>query len=371
MKICHTFYEKKKFGGSETYFRILRKQSAHKHHIAYVDKSFQYKESFENFYEGFSRLVDSLRQKGFDVIHNHFFIPAFFSEERGLPNMLTSHCMLSEEFLWSVNDAANPAEARAMKLSSRLFGQAETNMYPRIRNIQVFSDFHRREIEAIGGKATKVPIILDASYFGKKPKEQARASASIPNKFTILFSGRPTYYKGLHILLEGFGSMKGEDIQLVILSEDISVDDGMIVHKPCISTERNPKKISTQRFDNSRVIIRRTGSRERLADYYSSADVFICPSLYESVGYVNLEAMASRVPIVASDTCGIPEFVINGKTGLLFEPGNPQDLIEKVLKLRENKPLADKIRENQRQFVSQFDVRKNIKTIDRTYEEIK
>src|SRR3989344_2470459 len=136
MKICHTFYEKKKFGGSETYFRILRKQSAHK----------------------------------------HFFIPAFFSEERGLPNMLTSHCMLSEEFLWSVNDAANPAEARAMKLSSRLFGQAETNMYPRIRNIQVFSDFHRREIEAIGGKATKVPIILDASYFGKKPKEQARAS---------------------------------------------------------------------------------------------------------------------------------------------------------------------------------------------------
>ena len=58
---------------------------------------------------------------------------------------------------------------------------------------------------------------------------------------------------------------------------------------------------------------------EKVREVYSLADVFVCPSIYEPLGIVNLEAMACGTAVVASRVGGIPEVVIDGETGILVD----------------------------------------------------
>jgi len=63
----------------------------------------------------------------------------------------------------------------------------------------------------------------------------------------------------------------------------------------------------------------------KIREILSAATVFVCPSVYEPLGIVNLEAMACATAVVASDVGGIPEVVADGETGLLvhYEPADP------------------------------------------------
>ena len=58
-------------------------------------------------------------------------------------------------------------------------------------------------------------------------------------------------------------------------------------------------------------------SRSDVRQLYSHAALFVCPSVYEPFGIINLEAMACERPVVASAVGGIPEVVVHGETGLL------------------------------------------------------
>src|SRR5262249_14309931 len=60
------------------------------------------------------------------------------------------------------------------------------------------------------------------------------------------------------------------------------------------------------------------------------AAVFVCPSIYEPMGIVNLEAMACETAVVASRVGGIPEVVADGETGFLVEPANAGELAARV-----------------------------------------
>jgi glycosyltransferase involved in cell wall biosynthesis len=84
-------------------------------------------------------------------------------------------------------------------------------------------------------------------------------------------------------------------------------------------------------------------SNEEIPEYMAQADLFALPSLSESFGIVNIEAMASGLPIITTNVGGLPEIVINGKNGFLVEPKNSKALAEKVILLLNDIDLCKKI----------------------------
>jgi starch synthase len=82
--------------------------------------------------------------------------------------------------------------------------------------------------------------------------------------------------------------------------------------------------------------------RDEVRQVLSHSTVFVCPSVYEPLGIVNLEAMACATAVVASDVGGIPEVVADGRTGLLahYDPEAP-GAFEDELAAAVNTLLAD------------------------------
>lgn len=82
---------------------------------------------------------------------------------------------------------------------------------------------------------------------------------------------------------------------------------------------------------------------EKVPEYMAVSDVFVLPSLSEGFPVVNLEAMASGLPIVATKVGGVPEIIKDGKNGFLVESKNPERIAERILLLLKNDELRERM----------------------------
>ncbi len=84
-------------------------------------------------------------------------------------------------------------------------------------------------------------------------------------------------------------------------------------------------------------------SEENLDKFQVIADCAVFPSLYEPFGIVVLESFATRVPVVVSDTGGLPEVVEHGKTGIVTKVGNPTSLARGIIEALKNHDYVQKL----------------------------
>ncbi len=136
-----------------------------------------------------------------------------------------------------------------------------------------------------------------------------------PARPYVLFVGRITRQKGLTYLLDA-APLIDPDAQLVICAGAADT--------PELAAEIAAKLEQVERARGGVVWIERMLGRPELIQLLSHAAVFACPSIYEPLGIVNLEAMACATAVVATATGGIPEVVEDGVTGLLV-PFDPVD----------------------------------------------
>ena len=85
------------------------------------------------------------------------------------------------------------------------------------------------------------------------------------------------------------------------------------------------------------------GFRDDVESVYTAADVFVCPSDFESYGLANLEAMACALPVVSTCRGGPSETIAEGLTGYLVDPGDVDALAERVLQLLNDAPLRKRM----------------------------
>ena len=115
-----------------------------------------------------------------------------------------------------------------------------------------------------------------------------------------------------------------------------------------------------------------TGFREDVPDLLASLDVLVLPSLLEDpLPRVVLEAMALSRPVVASAVGGIPEIVVDGKTGFLVPPGAPPRMAEAIVALLEDPALATKMGEAGRNRVeTRFSLQSHVTAVQAFYERL-
>jgi starch synthase len=135
----------------------------------------------------------------------------------------------------------------------------------------------------------------------------------------VLFVGRITRQKGIDVLLD---AALGLDPEAELVIRAGSPDT------PELAAEV-AQKIERVREQRPVVWIDRMLEREELVQLHSHATVFCCPSVYEPLGIVNLEAMACETPVVASRVGGIPE-VVDERNGVLVPPRDPAALAEAI-----------------------------------------
>jgi starch synthase len=129
-----------------------------------------------------------------------------------------------------------------------------------------------------------------------------------PDRPSVVFVGRITRQKGLPLFLRACAALP-PDVQIVLCAGAPDT--------PEIEAEVEALAGSLAHDRTGVVWIREMLPRRDVVTLLTAATVFACPSIYEPLGIVNLEAMACETAVVATATGGIPEVVVHGETGLL------------------------------------------------------
>jgi starch synthase len=246
--------------------------------------------------------------EGADVVHSHTWYANLAGHLAGLlhdvPHVLSAHSL----------EPLRPWKAEQLGGGYALSSWAERTAYLGAARVIAVSAGMRADIlrsypQVDPDKVVVVHNGIDLSGWARMEDDDTVRTLGIdPQRPSVVFVGRITRQKGLPYLLRAAERLP-DDVQLVLCAGAPDT--------PEIMTEVSGL---VQKLDERRsgvVWIERMLPRDELCKVLSAATTFVCPSVYEPLGIVNLEAMACEAAVVGTATGGIPEVVEDGVTGRL------------------------------------------------------
>jgi starch synthase len=246
--------------------------------------------------------------EGADLVHSHTWYANLAGHLAGLlydiPHVLSAHSL----------EPLRPWKAEQLGGGYALSSWAERTAYLGAARVIAVSAGMRADIlrsypQVDPDKVVVVHNGIDLSGWSRMEDDQMVRGLGIdPQRPSVVFVGRITRQKGLPYLLRAAERLP-DDVQLVLCAG--APDTPEIMAEVSGLTE----KLREQR--SGVVWIERMLPRDELCKVLSAATTFVCPSVYEPLGIVNLEAMACEAAVVGTATGGIPEVVEDGVTGRL------------------------------------------------------
>ncbi|MBM3157972.1 MAG: glycosyltransferase family 4 protein [Chloroflexi bacterium] len=178
-----------------------------------------------------------------------------------------------------------------------------------------------KDLGAGPGKTVVIPIWIEMSRINSYVDAQSfRSTHNLGDKKIVLFVGRLLPIKGLEHLIEAVRFMKTSPT-IVIIGDEAPGYPG--------TKQALEKQVSTLGL-REQIMFLGSFPREKLADAYRGADIFVLPSLAEGLPLVLLEAMSLGKCVIATKVPGNIDVIKDGWNGILVEPKNPLALAEKI-----------------------------------------
>jgi len=272
-----------------------------------------------------------------DVVHSHTWYANMAGHWAKLlydvPHVVTAHSL----------EPQRPWKAEQLGGGYRISSWAERTAYEAADAVVAVSNGMRADILSSypALDESRLHVVyngIDTDFYRPDPDPAVleRIGVDLTRPY-VAFVGRITRQKGVPHLLRA-GLAFDRDLQVVLLAgaadtpELKAETDGLIAD---LKAERDGVFVVSEMLP-----------REEVRQVLTSALAFLCPSVYEPLGIVNLEAMACETAVVASDVGGIPEVVQDGETGLLVHydaedaAGFERDIADRVNRLAADPELA-------------------------------
>jgi starch synthase len=268
---------------------------------------------------------------GADLVHSHTWyanLAGFLASQLyGVPHVMTAHSL----------EPLRPWKAEQLGGGYALSSWCERTAIEAAAAVIAVSDGMRADILSAypAVPPDRVHVIrngIDTVQYAPDPGTAVLTRHGIdPARPAVVFVGRVTRQKGLPVLLRA-AQWLDPSAQLVLCAGQADT--------PELEAEVAGLAEHLRATRPGVVWIPGMLAKPEVIQILSHATVFACPSLYEPLGIVNLEAMACGTAVVGSRVGGIPEVVADGVTGLLVPPGDPEALGRALTELVRDPALA-------------------------------
>lgn len=210
----------------------------------------------------------------------------------------------------------------------------------------IYDEFLKLNISK--NKISIIPNGINIKDFKKNNRYNLRAKYNLnKNDFIYICVSRNHPKKGIIYLVEAFNKINRDNFKLILYGKDINKID---------TKNKNIIKFDEKDISNQSQAYKEIIQSKVINELYNLSDVFVLPTLIESFGIVLIEAMASQIPIISTNTPGVRDVLDNGKYGILVKPNSANELYLQMINIYENENLRIKMVEETNKIINSFDI---------------